>query len=55
MKVREEAEKAGWKSNIQNTKIMVSSSITSWQIDGEKVEAVTYFIFLGYKITADSD
>ena len=53
MKVREEAEKAGWKSNIQNTKIMVSSSITSWQIDGEKVEAVTDFIFLCFKITAD--
>ena len=55
MKVKEESEKAGLKFHIQNTKIMVSSSITSWQIDGEKVEAVTDFIFLCFKITADSD
>ena len=49
MKVKEESEKAGLKFNIQKTKIMASSPITSWQIDGEKVEAVTYFIFLGSK------
>ena len=55
MKVKEESEKAGLKLNIQKTKIMVSSPITSWQIDGEKVEAVTNFIFLGSKITVDSD
>ena len=46
MKVKEESEKAGWKLNIQKTKIMASGPITLWQIDGEKVEAVTDFIFL---------
>ena len=55
MKVKEESEKAGLKVNVQKTKIMASSPITSWQIDGEKVEAVTDFIFLGSKITTDSD
>ena len=55
MKVKEESEKAGLKLNIQNTKIMVSSPITSWQIDGETVETVTDFIFLGFKITVDGD
>ena len=55
MKVKEESEKAGLKLNIQKTKIMVSSPITSWQIDGGKVETVTDFISLGSKITADSD
>ena len=55
MKVKEESEKAGLKLNIQKTKIMASGSITSWQIDGEKVEIVTDFIFLGSKITADGD
>ena len=55
MKVKEENEKAGLKLNIQKTKIMASSPITSWQIEGEKVEAMTDFIFLGSKITADSD
>ena len=55
MKVKEESEKAGLKLNIQKTKIMASSSITSWQIDGETMETVTDFIFLGSKITADSD
>ena len=55
MKLREESEKAGLKLNIQKTKIMVSSSITSWQTKGGKVKAVTDFIFLGPKITADSD
>ena len=55
MKVKEEREKAGWKLNIQKTKILASSRITSWQIDGEKVETVTDFIFLGSKITADDD
>ena len=53
MKVKEESEKAGLKLNIQNTKIMASGSITSWQIDGETVETVTDFIFWGSKITAD--
>ena len=53
MKVKEESEKAGLKLNIQKTKIMASSPITSWQIDGETVETVTDFIFLGSKITAD--
>ena len=48
-------EKAGLKLNIQKTKIMASSPITSWQIEGEKVETVADFIFLGFKITADSD
>ena len=55
MKVKEESEKAGLKLKIQNTKIMASGPITSWQIDGENVETVTDFIFLGSKITADSD
>ena len=55
MKVKEESEKPGLKLNIQKTKIMASGSITSWQIDGEKMEAVTDFIFLGSNITADSD
>ena len=50
-----ESEKAGLKLNIQRTKIMSSSPITSWQIDGGKLETVTDFIFLGFKITADSD
>ena len=50
IKLKEENEKAGLKLNIQNTKIMASGSITSWQIEGEKVEAVTNFIFLGSKI-----
>ena len=55
MRVKEESEKVGFKLNIQKTKIMASSPITSWQIDGEKVEAVTNFIFLGFKITVDGD
>ena len=55
MKVREESEKVGLKLNIQTTQIMASSPITSWQIDGETVETVTDFIFLGSKITADGD
>ena len=55
MKVKEENEKAGLKLNIQKTKIMVSSPITSWQIDGKTMETVTDFIFLGSKITADGD
>ena len=55
MKVREESEKPGLKLNVQKTKIMASSPITSWQIDGETMETVTDFIFLGSKITADSD
>ena len=55
MKVKEESEKAGLKVNIQKMKIMASSPITSWQIDGETMETVTDFIFLGSKITADSD
>ena len=55
MKVKEESEKAGLKLNIQKTKIMASSPITSWQIDGEIVETVADFIFLGSKITADGD
>ena len=53
MKVKGESEKAGLKLNIPKTKIMASGPITSWQIDGETMEAVTYFIFLGSKITAD--
>ena len=53
MKVKEESKNAGLKLNIQQTKIMAPSSITSWQIEGEKVEAVTDFTFLGSKITAD--
>ena len=55
MKVKEESEKVGLKLNIQKTKIMVSSPITSWQIDGETIEAVTDFILGGSKITADGD
>ena len=55
MKVKEKSEKAGLKLNTQNTKNMASGPITSWQIDGEKVETVTGFIFLGSKITADGD
>ena len=55
MKVKEESEKVGLKFNIQKTKIMTSSPITSWQIDGEIVETVTDLIFLGSKITADDD
>ena len=53
MKVKEEIEKVGLKLNIQKTKIMASGPITSWQIDGETVETVSDFIFLGSKITAD--
>ena len=53
MKVKEESEKAGLKLNIQKTKIMASSPITSWKIDGERMETVTDFIVLGSKITAD--
>ena len=55
MKAKEKSEKAGLKLNIQKTKIMVSGSITSWQTDGETMETVTAFIFLGSKITADGD
>ena len=55
MKVKEEGEKVGLKLNIQKTKIKASGSITSWKIDGETVETVTDFIFLGSKITADGD
>ena len=55
MKVTEETEKADLKLNIQKTKIMASSPITSWQIDGKTMETVTNFIFLGSKITADGD
>ena len=55
MKVKEESEKAGIKLNIQKNKIMASSPITSWQIDGETMKIVTDFIFLGSKITADGD
>ena len=55
MKVQEESEKAGLKLNIQKTKIMASGPITSWQIEGETVETVADFIFLGSKITADGD
>ena len=55
MKVKEESEKAGLKLNIQKTKIMASGPITSWQTDEEKVEIVTDFVFLGSKISADSD
>ena len=54
-KVKEESEKVGLKLNIQKTKIMASSHITSWEIDGETVETVSDFIFLGSKITADGD
>ena len=55
MKVKEESEKAGLKLNIQKMKIMASSLITSWKIDGETMETVTDFIFLGSKITTDGD
>ena len=55
IKVKEESKKAGLKLNIQKTKIMASSAIISWQIDGGKMEAVRDFIFLGSKITADGD
>ena len=55
MKVKEESEKAGLKLNIQQTKIMASGPITSWEIDGETTETVSDFIFLGSKITADGD
>ena len=55
MKVKEESEKVGFKLSIQETKIMASGPITSWQIDREKMETVTDFIFLGSKITADGD
>ena len=55
MKVKTESEKASLKLNIQKMKIMASGPIISWQIDGEKMEAVTDFIFLGFKITADGD
>ena len=53
MKVKEESENVGLKLNIQKTKIMASAPITSWQIDGETMETVTDFLFLGFKITAD--
>ena len=55
MKVKEESEKVGLKLNIQKTKIMASGPITSWEIDGETLETVSDFIFLGSKITADGD
>ena len=55
MKMKEESDKAGLKLNIQKTRIMASGPITSWQKDGEKMEIVTDFIFLGCKISADSD
>ena len=55
LKVTEESEKVGLKLNFQKTKIMASGPITSWQLEGEKMEAVTDLIFLGSKITADSD
>ena len=55
MKLKEEREKAGLKLNIQKTRIMASGPITLWQIEGEKVEAVTDFLFLGSKIMADGD
>ena len=55
MKVKEKSEKAGLKLNIQRTKIMASGPITSWQIDGEILEIVINFIFLGFKITANGD
>ena len=55
MKVKEESEKAGLKLNIQKTKVMASGPITSWQIDGETMQTVRDFIFLGSKITVDSD
>ena len=55
MKVKEESKKVGLKLNIQKTKITASGPITSWEIDGETVETVSHFIFLGSKITADGD
>ena len=55
MKVKDEGEKVGLKLNVQKTKIMASAPITSWQIDGETMETVTDFIFLGSKITTDGD
>ena len=55
MKVKEESKKVGLKLNLQKTKIMASGPITSWQIDGETVEIVAHFIFLGSKITADDN
>ena len=55
MKVKEESEKVGLKLNIEKNKIMLSGPITSWQIDGEKMETVTDFIFLGSKITTDGN
>ena len=55
MKVKEESEKVGLKLNIQKTKIIASGPITSWQVDGETVETMADFIFLGSKITADGD
>ena len=55
MKMKEESEKAGLKLNIQNTKIMASGPINSWQIDGKTMETVTNFIFLGSKITTNGD
>ena len=55
MKVKDESEKVGLKLNIQKLKIMASGLITSWQIDGEPMETVTDFIFLGFKVTADGD
>ena len=55
MRVKDESEKVGLKLNIKKTKVMESSPITSWQLEGEKVEAVTDFIFLGSKITTDGN
>ena len=55
LKVKEESEKAGLKLSIEKTKIMASCPITSWQVDGETIETVTDFIFLGFKITADGN
>jgi len=55
MRVKDQSEKTGLKLNIQKTKIMASSPITSWQTDGEKVETVTDFLLLGFKISVDSD
>ena len=55
MKVKEKSEKVGLKLNIQKTKIMASGPITSWEIDGQTVETVSGFVFLGSKITADGD
>ena len=55
MKVKEESEKVGLKLNIQKTKIMASGPITSWEIDGETLQTVSHFIFLGSQITADGD